>query len=73
VLIAMGVLQHVGEVGAAVSEMRRVAKPDAQMLIADERRAEARILAGLDREGGEVDEVGDYFVISQKASNRFEI
>jgi ubiquinone/menaquinone biosynthesis C-methylase UbiE len=63
-VVAMGVLQHVVDPQKGLSEMRRVAHQDAQLLIIDEGHAADRILAA--DEPAHARKIGEYFVMSSR-------
>lgn len=60
-VLAMGVLQHVVKPASSLTEMRRVAKPGAKLLIIDERRAASRIFPHLSM-SEPLMTFGEYFV-----------
>jgi len=61
--LAMGILQHVSDTSRAISETLRVAKPGGQLLLIDERRAQARVLRAVQRRTPQIKMVGEYFVL----------
>lgn len=62
-ILAMGILQHVSDTGKAITETLRVATTGGQLLLIDERRAQARVLRAVQRRTTQIKMVGEYFVL----------
>lgn len=63
-ILAMGALQHAALPKKAFKEIRRVSKPNADLMIIDERSAKARLLAAINY-CGPTEAFGEYFVLQE--------
>ena len=69
-ILVMGVLQHVDDPGLAIRETRRVASPQARLLLIDERRAQARLLQAGQPTNANFQLIGEYFILDLQGQQK---